>query len=280
MKKILITGAKGMLGQDLTEILAQQDFIISFPTDIDTLDIIDEKALTDYFDNNNFDMVIHAAAYTDVDGAESNQDKAFLINYKGTENLARQTARINIPIVYISTDYVFDGTKNFPYEPDDKPNPINIYGLSKLKGEEAIQKFNQKYYIARTSWLYGHKGRNFVETIINLAKQKPELKIVNDQTGCPTWTIDLISGILSLIDENKPYGIYHICGSGCTSWYGFALKIIEFMKLKTKILPISTKEFPRPAKRPEYSVMNNNQICPNWEKSLFQYIKKYKEGKV
>lgn len=272
MKKILVTGANGMLGKDLVEILSQQGYFVT-PTDINELDITDKNAVEEFLNSNHFDFVIHAAAYTDVDGAESNQDKAFLINHTGTENLARYTAKYHTPIVYISTDYVFDGTKNQPYEPNDPTNPVNIYGLSKHKGEEAVQNLNPKYYIARTSWLYGINGKNFIETMINLAGQKPELKVVNDQTGCPTWTVDLSYGIVSLIQGNKPYGIYHICGSGHTTWYEFALEIFKSMSIDIKVIPVSTEEFPRPASRPGYSIMNNNKICPDWKDSLHKYLK-------
>lgn len=261
-----------MLGQDLVDILIRHGFNV-IPVDIDTFDITSEQDTIKYLDNCNFNLLIHAAAYTDVDGAELNQDKAFLVNHTGTQNLARYTSKLDIPMIYISTDYVFDGNKNTPYETDDSVNPLNIYGLSKLKGEKALQENNPRYYIVRTSWLYGHRGKNFVETIINLAKQKPEIKVINDQTGCPTWTIDLSYGILNLIQKNMPYGIYHICGSNYTSWHGFAVKIIELMEFDTKILPISTKEFSQLAKRPKYSVMNNNKINPDWKESLENYIK-------
>jgi dTDP-4-dehydrorhamnose reductase len=269
--RILITGANGMLGQDLTAILRQQNIEV-IPTDIDTLDITNNKQAEEFLDKEDFDFLIHTAAYTNVDGAETEQEKAFLINYQGTENLAKYTAKRNIPIIYISTDYVFDGTKKSPYETDDKTNPINIYGLSKLKGEEAVLKYNKKHYITRTSWLYGHKGRNFVETIIKLATEKPELRIVDDQIGCPTWTVELAKSITIIIKEQKPYGIYHICGSGHTSWYGFAKKIVELMKIDTNLIPVTTEEYPRPAQRPKYSIMNNNKSCIDWEISLAQYI--------
>lgn len=261
-----------MLGQDLVKIFERQGFNI-LPTDIDTLNITDELAVKSFLSKNKTDFIIHAAAYTNVDGAESDKDTAFLVNQKGTENLSRYSSKMKIPILYISTDYVFDGTKNTPYEPSDITNPLNIYGLSKLKGELAVQKDNPMHYIVRTSWLYGHNGKNFVETMINLSQQRPELKVINDQIGCPTWTVALANAILYLIKENKPYGIYHACGSSFTSWHGFASRIMEIMKINIKVLPISTEEYPTPAKRPKYSVMNNNQICPGWEESLECYIK-------
>jgi len=261
-----------MLGQDLVGIFERCGFKM-LPTDVDTLNISDEQAVKSFLSENKTDFIIHAAAYTNVDGAESNKDTAFLVNHQGTKNLSIYSAQMEIPILYISTDYVFDGTKNTPYEPLDRTNPINIYGLSKLKGELALQEYNPMHYIVRTSWLYGHNGKNFVETMINLAGQRPELKVINDQIGCPTWTVALSNAILNLIQEDKPYGIYHACGSGFTSWHGFASRIMDMMKINIKISPISTEEYPTPAKRPKYSVMNNNQLCPHWEESLENYIK-------
>ena len=149
------------------------------------------------------------------------------------------------------------------------PNPINNYGLTKYEGEEAVRSFCEKYYIARTSWLYGHHGKNFVETMISL-KDKDVLKVVDDQIGCPTWTVELANGILKLL--NKPYGTYHVCGSGHTSWYGFAKEIFRLMDLKVNIQPCATDEFPRPAKRPAYSVMDNDKICRQWEAALKDYL--------
>ena len=266
--KILVTGANGMFGQDLCPILEDVGaFVIE--TDADTLDTTKsdevEQALTDIHP----DMVIHCAAYTNVDKAEEDVESATLINVTGTENIAKICGKLDIPLIYISTDYVFDGTKTEPYTPDDIPNPLSVYGKTKLQGEEAVKKYCEKYYIARTSWLYGHHGKNFVETMISLA-QKDELKVVDDQIGCPTWTVELANGILRLLQ--KPYGTYHVCGSGSTSWYGFAKEIFEQSNLKVNLKPCTTEEFPRPAKRPKYSVMDNAKICRNWQTALHDYL--------
>ncbi|EKE03250.1 MAG: DTDP-4-dehydrorhamnose reductase [uncultured bacterium] len=267
MKTILVTGANGMFGQDLVPLLKEKGYFV-IETDIHNMDIT--KQVNAFFKENPCDVVIHGAAYTNVDGAESDPDTAFLINGTGSENLARITGELEIPIVYISTDYVFDGTKNTPYIPDDKTNPQSIYGKSKLAGELAVQKYNQKHYITRTSWLYGHKGKNFVETIIKLGKEKPELKVVDDQWGCPTWTVDLAKAVIKILEEH-PYGIYHTCGSGETTWYGFTKKIFEVKNIKTPIYPVTTAEFPRPAKRPAYSVMDNAGLCQHWERAIEEY---------
>lgn len=264
--KALVTGAKGMLGQDLCPILEDNGFEV-IETDIHNLDIT--KDCTEFITSEKPDIVIHCAAYTNVDKAEEDLENAKLINVIGTENIAKACAKADATMVYISTDYVFDGTKNEPYMPDDKPNPINNYGLTKLQGEEAVKKYCTKYYIARTSWLYGHHGKNFVETMISLA-DKPELKVVNDQIGCPTWTIELANGIIKLLDQ--PFGTYHICGSGNTSWYGFAKEIFELEGLKVNLKPCTTEEFPRPAKRPKFSIMENNGITRDWRSALKDYL--------
>ena len=165
---------------------------------------------------------------------------------------------------------LFDGKNTKPYLPTDITNPINNYGLTKLEGEKTIQKHCKKYFIARTSWLYGIYGKNFVETMLSL-KDKPELKVVDDQIGCPTWTIELSNGIAKII-ETEDYGIYHICGSGQTSWYNFAKKIFELANEKVNLIACTTEDFPRPAKRPPYSVMENNKICRKWEAALKDYL--------
>ena len=268
--KVLVTGANGMLGQDLCPILEDAGCFVA-ETDIDTLDITNESAVFDAIETIKPDIVIHTAAYTNVDKAEEDLETAMKINAQGTENVAKACAKNGCLLVYISTDYVFDGTKNEPYLPTNNVNPINDYGLTKLKGEEAVQKHCEKYYITRTSWLYGHHGKNFVETMLSLAK-KPELKVVDDQVGCPTWTVELANGILKLIGSQKDYGIYHICGSGSVSWYGFAKEIFEQSGVNVNLKPCATEDFPRPANRPKYSVMANDKLCRDWKLALKEYI--------
>ncbi len=262
--KVLVTGAKGMLGQDLCPVLEDAGYEI-IETDREELDITDFSAIEKMFAEEKPDIVVHCAAYTNVDGAESDLEGATLINVTGTENIAKACAKSGATMVYISTDYVFDGTKNEPYTPQDEPNPINNYGLTKLQGEMAVKKQLEKYYIARTSWLYGHHGKNFVETMIALSKSGKEIKVVNDQFGAPTWTVDLSGGIVKLL-EQKPYGTYHVCGGGQTTWWGFAKQI------GVDVLPCTTEEFPRPAKRPKYSVMDNGGLCRDWKKALKDYL--------
>lgn len=268
--KVLITGANGMLGQDLAPILEDEGYDV-IETNRETLDITNFKQAQDVIAREKPDIVIHCAAYTNVDGAESDPETATKVNAEGTENIARICGEKNILMVYISTDYVFDGTKKEKYLPDDKTNPLGVYGRTKLEGEYAVQKHCKKYYIARTSWLYGHYGKNFVETMISLT-DKPELKVVDDQIGCPTWTVELANAIAKLIEEEAEYGIYHICGSGETSWYEFAKEIFKLMGQKVNLKPCTTEEFPRPAKRPKHSAMENNGICRNWKAALKDYI--------
>ena len=266
--KILVTGAKGMLGQDLCPILEDSGaFVIE--TDKDTLDITNAEQVKQVLTDIHPDVVVHCAAYTNVDKAEEDLQTAELINVTGTENIAESCGKLGITLVYISTDYVFDGTNIEPYTPEDRPDPINNYGLTKYEGEEAVRSLCEKHYIARTSWLYGHHGKNFVETMISLA-DRAEVKVVDDQIGCPTWTVELANGIVKLL--SKPYGTYHVCGSGFTSWYGFAKEIYKQTGLEVNLQPCTTAEFPRPAKRPTYSVMDNDGICRNWQVALKDYL--------
>lgn len=269
--KVLITGANGMLGKDLTDVLIENE-IEPILTDIDSLDITDLNSVNLVIEKYNPDYVIHCAAYTNVDGAEADKFNAYLINATGAEYVARSTANFEIPLVYISTDYVFDGEKGSPYNVSDLTNPINIYGASKLAGELAVKKYNRNSYIVRTSWLYGKHGKNFVDTMISLSLKNKELKVVSDQFGCPTWTVSLSNAIVDLIFYKKPYGIYHACGANYTTWANFAEKIFEIMNIDTKVIPVSTDEFPRAAKRPKFSAMNNSNLLEAWDKSLEKYL--------
>lgn len=268
--KVLVTGANGMLGQDLCPILEQNNYDV-VKTDVDNLDITNEDMVQQVLTKENPDIVIHCAAYTNVDKAEEDIAVARLINKTGTENIAKVCTQINSLLVYVSTDYVFEGNGDKPYKPDDKTNPLNNYGLTKFEGEEAVRKYCKEYYIARTSWLYGIHGKNFVETMISLA-DRPEVKVVNDQTGCPTWTVELCSAILTLLKEKRPFGTYHTCGAGATTWYEFTKEIYKQCNLNVNLQPCTTSEFPRPAKRPTYSVMDNDGLCRDWKLALKDYI--------
>ena len=266
---VLVTGANGMFGQDLCPILEDNGYDV-VETDVENLDITDIEQCRNVLSEIAPDYVIHCAAYTNVDKAEDDIVTASRINITGTENLARVCSDLDIALVYISTDYVFDGEKSDPYSPSDKPNPINNYGLTKFKGEEAIKKYCKRYYIVRTSWLYGHHADNFVEKMISLINQ-PDLKVVDDQVGCPTWTIELANAIVNLIEKND-YGIYHVCGGGSTSWYNFAKEIFTQLGVSTNLRPCTTIDSGRKARRPKNSVMNNNNTCRDWKLALKDYI--------
>ena len=283
--KILITGAKGQLGNKLIEILGTRHELLL--TDSDTMDIMDSNATNEKILGEKPDFIIHAAAYTKVDQAETDRDLAYKINATGTKNVAEAAKKNGVTLIYISTDYVFDGEASTPYKEDDPTDPVNYYGETKLAGEKFIQEICDKFYILRTSWLYGelpegHPGSNFVETMLRLAKDRDELNVVDDQTGSPTYTGDLVAVIEKLLktDSSMPYGTYHVSGEGETTWFKFAKKIFEAEKVKIKINPITTDKYPTPAKRPKYSCLSKEKLRNNgikvrpWEEGLSEYLSK------
>jgi dTDP-4-dehydrorhamnose reductase len=255
--RILLTGSEGMLGNDLLKELAGKHEII--PLTFEKADITQKESLDNFLaDFSAPDFIIHAAAYTSVDEAENQPAQALAVNQKGTENLVALAEKFHRPLLYLSTDYIFDGRSDRPYLEDDPPAPINQYGLSKLKGEEAVRKLDH-FFIVRTAWLYGKNGRNFITTMLNLARKQPRLKVVNDQRGSPTYTKDLARAIVQLLDTASG-GIYHLTNSGETTWYWLARKIFEIAGIKVEVEPVTTEEFPRPAPRPRYSVLAHR----NW----------------
>ena len=253
--KILVTGSKGMLAQDLIPVLKESHEVFAPPEE--ELDITKRDVLYNSLNTTLPDFVVNCAAYTNVDKAEEEREKAFLVNGIGVQNLALVCADTVTPLCHISTDYVFDGENNKPYTPFDNTHPINTYGESKLAGEKYIQWILKKFSIIRTSWLYGIRGSNFVLTVLRLAKKQSTIRVVNDQIGSPTSTVTLSSGIKKVI-ESGAYGIYHITDEtdGGISWFDFAKEIIRITGLKTEVIPITTEEYPRPAKRPRYSVLD------------------------
>ncbi len=253
--KILVTGSKGMLAQDLIPVLKESHEVFAPPEE--ELDIIKRDVLYNSLNTTRPDFVVNCAAYTNVDKAEEERGKAFLVNGVGVQNIALVCAEAGIPLCHISTDYVFDGENNKPYTPFDNTHPINTYGESKLAGEKYIQWILKKFSIIRTSWLYGIRGSNFILTILRLAKERPVIKVVNDQIGSPTSTVTLSHGLKKVI-ESGTYGIYHITDETDEgiSWFDFAKEIIRISGFKTEIIPITTEEYPRPAKRPKYSVLD------------------------
>lgn len=268
--KILITGAYGMLGSDLREVLKNQELIVTGSKD---LDITDEEKVIDFICENSPDLVINAAAYTAVDDCETNYDDAYAVNALGPKNLAIACNKQDIPLIHISTDYVFDGSKRTPLIETDKLGPQSAYGKTKLAGEKFIQENTDKYFILRTAWLYGLHGNNFVKTMLELAENHDEITVVHDQVGSPTYSFDLAVATTNLLFSDK-YGIYHVTNDGACSWCEFAKLIFELSDVDVKVIPVTTEEFPRPAPRPHYSVLDNKK----WNSSGFVPMRTYKEA--
>lgn len=269
--KVLVIGAEGMLGHDLVDILGVENEIST--TTIYTLDITDIDKTVKTVNEINPDVVVHAAAFTDVNGSESKQDTAYKVNVLGTRNVAVACSKADSALVYICTDYVFDGEKGSPYYEYDQPNPLSVYGKTKYLGEVYIRDILNKFYIIRTSWLYGFHGPNFVTTMLNLAKTNDTISVVNDQIGSPTYTVDLAKAIAELIKKPK-YGIYHITNSDFCSWYEYAKEIFDIAGIQIEVKPVTTEEYPQPAPRPKYSVLENY----NWKMEGFKEIRSYKEA--
>ncbi|MGG3006522.1 dTDP-4-dehydrorhamnose reductase [Geobacillus stearothermophilus] len=279
--KVVVTGAKGQLGTDLVHLLADRGYEV-YGYGREELDITNFDQVKQVISEVNPDVVIHAAAYTKVDLAESEPDKAFLINAYGTRNVAVVSEAVGAKLVYISTDYVFDGTATTPYNEFAPTNPLSVYGKSKLAGEQFVRDLHSKFFIVRTSWVYGKHGNNFVKTMLKLAQERDELMVVHDQIGCPTYTVDLANCILELIQTEK-YGIYHVSNSGHCSWYEFAKAIFEEAGIEVKVNPCTTKDFSRPAPRPAYSVfahmalkLNGFSEMREWREALKEFIMQIK----
>ena len=268
--EILIIGASGMLGYDLIEEISNHNLIL---TNSKTLDITNKKEVMNSISKFKPDIVINAAAYTDVDGCEENEDLAFNVNGEGVKNLALACKKYDAALVHISTDYVFNGENDKPWVEDDPVSPVSVYGKSKLKGEEAIVENMEKYFIIRTAWLYGYNGKNFPRTMLELAKTHDEITVVYDEVGSPTYTKDLAHAIAQLI-ESDYYGVYHITNSGSCSWCEFSRYIFEIAERDVKVIPVKASEFNRPAPRPHYSVLENKK----WKDNGFKPLRDYKEA--
>lgn len=264
--KTLILGAKGMLGRDLCTV-----FPDAIKWDYDELDITDKNLVFKKITSLKPSLVINAAAYTNVDGAESDKETAFRVNADAVGYIAEACNKINADLVHFSTDYVFDGKKK-GYTEFDFKNPLNVYGASKAKGEELLMQHTKRYYLVRTCWLFGKHGKNFVDTIIRLARERDKLTIVKDQIGSPTFTKDLAEKVKELI--GKPYGIYNITNDGVCSWFGFASEIVKLKNLKVKILPMRSSQLKRPARRPKYSILLKTKLpaMRNWKDALHEYL--------
>ena len=273
--KIFITGANGQLGRELQKRLQGTPFMA---TDVQDLDITDAAAVSTQIGLYQPDLVVHGAAWTQVDLAEEKQEMAWQVNAIGTQNIARACRQVGAAMVYISTDYVFDGALGRAYREDDATNPLSVYGKSKLAGELLARQETEALFILRTAWLYGD-GPNFVQTMLKLGQERPELQVVNDQHGCPTCTVDLAEAALRLI-ETQRYGIYHAVNTGVATWYDFACKIFELAgNTKVKVTPVTTAQFVRPAPRPVYSPLDASLLQQTvaspmrpWETALAEYI--------
>lgn len=276
--KILVIGHKGMLGH---AIMGEFNHMNTIGLDRDDVDITDKEAVLSEIAKIKPQIVINCAAYTNADTAEEESEKAFAVNSRGVANLAQAASHTGAVFIHYSTDYVFDGKKKEGYGESDMPhNPVNTYGASKLAGEEKILKLKTKnskfhYYLIRTSWLFGPNGKNFVQTIINLARRGKHLRVVNDQWGKPTYTIDLAKATRELIKSQSSSGIYHLVNEPETSWYAFAKEIVHLVpNVHTKVIPVSSEEFPRPARRPHYSMLLNTKrpLLRPWRQALKDYM--------
>lgn len=267
--RILVTGSTGLLGKTLCPMLDEAGFQY-WACNSKIFDVTNTKMVKEIMNKISLDFIIHLAGYTNIDQAEDNPELAYKINHLGTKNMAEMAKKHNIPILYVSTDNVFDGSSNKPYKTTDATNPINTYGKSKLLGEKEIMKATKKYYILRTSWLYGQGG--YVDAMLTFSNFRKEISVVDDQVGCPTCTVDISKKIIEIIKEKRPYGIYHINSSGSASWANFTKKIFEIKKRNVEVLSIDKSDFPRPALRPKYCVLDNENELPNWENSLKEYL--------
>ncbi len=285
MRRILVVGAKGMLGRDLLEGLHSslpRDEVVGW--DIEEIDIRKKDESIAEIQKLRPEIVIHIAAYTDVDGCELNKDKAFSVNGEGTKHVALAASECHAKMVYLSTDYVFDGEKKEPYIESDIPRPLSVYGHSKLMGEQYVQTFMRDFLIIRTQWLYGPFGKNFVLSVLRQASEKSVLSIVDDQTGSPTYTVDLSEAISTLI-QSDAQGIFHAANSGLCTWYGFGQTILELSGInRVQVIPISSRELGRPAARPSYSVLDCQKLKEEtgltmraWSEALKDYLSNHRQ---
>lgn len=282
--RILVTGSGGMLGHDVIRVFLEHGHKVR-ATDITSqdhpLDITKDEDIRNALISSRPDWVINCAAYTDVDACEDHEDDALLLNAEGPAMLARACREHSIRLLHVSTDYIFDGTRDTPYAEHDIPCPVNAYGRTKLEGEIAITGRMEDFIIVRSQWLFGLHGKNFVSTILRAARNTPVLRVVNDQHGSPTYTRDLASAIRQLV-ELDARGIYHVSNRGTATWFDLAKKALELMELDNEVVPVTTAEFPRPAKRPSYSVLSmkkftdtTGKLMPIWPVSLKEYLQEF-----
>lgn len=276
--KVLVTGANGQLGYDVVERLKKLN-IEHIGVDREDFDLTNDEQTKSFILNYKPDVVIHCAAYTAVDKAEDERDLCYAVNVLGTRYIVQACKEIDVKMVYISTDYVFDGEKEEPYEVTDTPKPVNYYGLTKYLGEQEVQKNLDKFFIVRTSWVFGKNGNNFVKTMLKLGQERKEIKVVCDQVGSPTYTYDLVKLLCDMIQTNK-YGIYHATNEGYCSWYEFACEIFKIAGMDdVKVIPIKSEEYPTKTVRPKYSKLSKDELklkgfstLLDWKDALKKYI--------
>ncbi|MGN0371438.1 MAG: dTDP-4-dehydrorhamnose reductase [Enterocloster sp.] len=282
--RVLVTGVKGQLGYDVMNELAARG-LEGIGVDVDEMDITDAAACDRVIKEAKPDAVIHCAAYTAVDAAEDNLELCRRVNAEGTRNIARVCKALDIKMMYISTDYVFNGTGERPWEPDDHREPLNVYGLTKYEGEIAVEQNLKKYFIVRIAWVFGINGKNFIKTMLRIGKERGAASVVSDQIGSPTYTYDLARLLVDMIQTEK-YGRYHATNEGLCSWYEFACEIFRQAGMdQVKVTPVSSGEFPVKAKRPCNSRMSKDKLTdngferlPSWKDALGRYLKALKEN--
>lgn len=275
--KILVTGVKGQLGYDVVH-EGESRGLEMFGTDVDNMDITDAGQVKQVIEDYKPDAVIHCAAYTAVDAAEDNQELCRKINVDGTRNIAEVCKAMDIPMMYFSTDYIFNGQGENFWKEDDEKQPLNVYGRTKYEGELAVQELIQKYFILRISWVFGVNGNNFIKTMLRLGKERGAVGVVSDQIGSPTYTYDLAKLVIDMIQTDK-YGAYHVTNDGLCSWYEFACEIFKQAGLDVKVTPLTTAEYPAKAARPFNSRMSKDKLVnagfemlPEWQDALKRYL--------
>ncbi len=279
--KVLVTGVKGQLGYDVVKELEKRGHE-AVGVDIEEMDITDAGSVDKVIKEASVDAVVHCAAYTAVDAAEDNEEICRKVNVDGTRNIAQVCKELDIKMIYISTDYVFDGMGERPWEPEDERHPLNVYGQTKYEGELAVQELLEKYFIVRIAWVFGVNGKNFIKTMLRLAETHDKLTVVNDQFGSPTYTFDLARLLVDMVQTDK-YGIYHATNEGICTWYEFACEIFRQAGVEISVSPVSASEYPAKAKRPENSRMSKEKLTengfeklPSWQDALGRYLNEIK----
>ena len=275
--KVLVTGTKGQLGYDVVNELEKRGHT-AVAVDIEEMDITDAVSVERVITEAEVEAVIHCAAYRAVDAAEDNVEICRRVNAEGTENIAKVCKKLDLKMIYISTDYVFDGEGERPWEPDDERHPLNVYGQTKYEGELAVEKYLEKYFIVRIAWVFGVNGKNFIKTMLKLSETHEELNVVDDQVGSPTYTYDLAVLLVDMVESDK-YGRYHATNEGLCTWYEFAKEIFRQAGVEVKVNPVTSDMFPAKAKRPKNSRMSKDKLdangfhrLPTWQDALERYL--------